>query len=222
MNKCMKCQVEIMDGSNVCPLCHCILHQDGETETTLNYPALGRRREKLKFIGRLCGFLCIVAFAVLVVLNLRLGASVRWDLIAGVAMIYGFLTLKLSVIARNGYRFVMLLQTLGGILLVVAIDVLLGFRGWSLDYVLPAGLMLMDAAVVVLMIVNNRNWQSYIPVELLQIVLSLIPVYLYHIHLNHQWYLALICFGAALFLFLGTVIIGGRRAVQELQRRFHV
>ena len=211
-----------MDGSNVCPLCHCILQQDGQTETALKYPALGRRRERLKFIGRLCGFLCIVAFVVLVGMNLWLGASVRWDLIAGAAMLYGFLTLKLSVSARNGYRFVMLLQTLGGILLVVAIDVLLGFSGWSLDYVLPAGLMLMDIAVVVLMIVNNRNWQSYIPVELLLVVLSLAPMYLHRIGLNHQWYLALICFGAALFLFLGTLIIGGRRAVSELQRRFHV
>ncbi|MFR5116620.1 MAG: DUF6320 domain-containing protein [Eubacterium sp.] len=49
---------------------------------------------------------------------------------------------------------------------------LTGFSGWSVNYVLPSAFILIDVTVIILMIVNSRNWQSYIPMQLLIIVLK--------------------------------------------------
>ena len=106
-------------------------------------------------------------------------AEVRWDIIVGAALLYGYMTLFISLLHKTGYRLRMLLQTLVGIGLIVVIDGVLGFQKWSLAYVLPGALVLLDIAVVILMLANGRNWQSYIPVEILILVLSLIPPALY-------------------------------------------
>lgn len=222
MNRCLKCNVEIGDDTGICPLCRCVLLRDKDLKTQIKYPAVGQKKERMKYAVRVYVFAAILGFVVLCIINYMSGAAVRWDLLTGGVLVYGYLTLQLSFLNQNGYRFTMFWQTLGAMALVIFIDGILGFQGWSLNYVLPAGLVLLDIAVGVLMAVNSRNWQSYIPVEIVMIVLSLIPLFLHHIHVTDQWYPAIGCFGISIFLFLGTVILGGKRAVTELKRRFHV
>lgn len=137
-------------------------------------------------------------------------------------MVYAYITLKFSIQKHNGYQFKILMQTLLGVAVVVLIDFLTGFSGWSVNYVLPAAFILIDATVIVLMIVNSRNWQSYIPMQLLIIVLSIIPFILRYFGISSDSIMCLIALCVAIFVFAGSVIIGGRRAMDELYRRFHV
>ena len=51
--------------------------------------------------------------------------------------------------------------TLIAILMVVAIDFVVGYRGWSVNYALPSAILLVDAGILILMCINRRNWQSY-------------------------------------------------------------
>ena len=114
------------------------------------------------------------------------------------------------------------MQTLLGVAVVVLIDFLTGFSGWSVNYVLPSAFILIDVTVIILMIVNSRNWQSYIPMQLLIIVLSIIPFILMHFGISSDSIICLIALCVAVFVFVGSVIVGGRRAMDELYRRFHV
>ena len=82
--------------------------------------------------------------------------------------------------------------------------------------------MLLDAGIVLLMIINSRNWQSYLMFQLFGIVCSLIPLLLIALHIVTHPGLSELAFGISVFLFLGTLIIGDRRARLELKRRFHV
>ena len=76
--------------------------------------------------------------------------------------------------------------------------------------------------IVILMIVNRRNWQSYLSFQIAMILFSLIPVILNMFGYMRVPVLAYLALAVAVFLFLGTVIIGGKRATTELKRRFHV
>ena len=80
---------------------------------------------------------------------------------------------------------------------------------------LPSGIILLDVAIVVLMIVNSRNWQSYILFQLVMIVLSLLPFLFYELGILTEPFVSLIALAASVFLFVGTLIIGGRRASAE-------
>ena len=54
------------------------------------------------------------------------------------------------------------------------------------------------------------------------IVLSLLPFLFYELGILTEPFVSLIALAASVFLFVGTLIIGGRRASAELKRRFHV
>lgn len=225
MNKCWNCGVELIDPSNICPLCKCITENDPEELRTLEptYPRHPEREmKKIQRALSIYTLAAIVAEVILVIVDLHVGDRVGFSIVTGSLFIYAYITLKFSVQKHIGYQFKILLQTLLGVAVIVLIDEITGFHGWSVNYVLPSAFILIDAAVIVLMIVNSRNWQSYIPMQLLLIVLCVIPFILRHIGISTDSLLCLIALCVAVFVFIGSIIIGGRRAVDELYRRFHV
>ncbi len=80
----------------------------------------------------------------------------------------------------------------------------------------------MDAAILAVMFLNRRNWQSYIMLELFMILLSLLPIILILTGIVTETFISALAFVVSVLLFLGTLIIGDRRAKSELKRRFHV
>ena len=58
MSWCHQCGVTVTDGSDVCPLCQCVLEPDNESE--YKYPDIGAKNQVLKLITRIYLFLSIV------------------------------------------------------------------------------------------------------------------------------------------------------------------
>ena len=222
MSKCLNCGVSFIDPTNVCPLCKCIVEREDTEETDPTYPHAEKRIKKMQRALNIYTFAAIVAEVILLGINYASGSSLWWSGMIGAFLVYGFITLKYSVQKHTSYQFKMLLQSLLAISVLVLIDFLLGFRGWSLNYVLPSAFILIDVTIIILMIVNNRNWQSYIPMQLLIIVLSVIPFILRYFGFSQDTVVSFISFGVAVFVFIGTLIVGGKRARDELYRRFHV
>ena len=95
---------------------------------------------------------------------------------------------------------------------------------WSLitGLALFYGIILIDAGIILLMIVNHRNWQSYLMWQITMILFSLIPVFFAVFGIITEPLLSGLAMAFSVALFLGTVIIGDRRARVELKRRFHI
>lgn len=219
---CKNCGIEILDPVVVCPLCHCILdiQDDGQAEKPA-YPYADRGRKRSLFVLRVYIFSAIVAEAVLFGINIGLHHSLWWTFVIGLGMIYGFITLYFSIQKKIGYQVKMVMQSLLAFLLLWFIDYILGFRGWSLRFAYPGLLVLMDVAVIVLMIVNNKNWQSYMVIEILMCLLSVLPFLFYHFSLIPGLMIPFGTLGFTLLVFAGTLLIGGKRARMEMYRRFH-
>lgn len=221
MNKCKKCGVTILDDSAVCPLCRHVLESDGQAGED-RYPDAVAVTRRFRFGENLILFLSIAAECILVAVNVMMPFETAWSLIVGLVLLYGNVVLRLSVAGKSGY----MAKTVGLVLLAVVvllgIDYLTGYKRWSLDYVFPAGILAMDLTLLVLILVNRRNWQSYMMPELLMVLLSVIPLILLKLSVIHFPYLAAAAFGGSVFLFLGTLILGDQRARTELKRRFHI
>jgi hypothetical protein len=222
MNKCINCGVEFVDPTSICPLCKCVTENDGDLMRKPTYPRTDKEMKKIQIALNIYTFVAIVAEVLFVLIDLKTGDNFWWSIMLGAFLVYGFITLKFSVQKHIGYQFKMLLQTLLGVSVLVLIDYLLGFHRWSLNYVLPSAFILIDVSVIVLMIVNNRNWQSYIPMQILIIVLSIIPFILRFFRISTDSILCLISLLVAILVFVGTMVVGGKRARAELYRRFHV
>ena len=221
MSRCKQCNVEILDHTQVCPLCKCVIEQDDTAENA--YPDIRFRVRKLNIVVHIFLFLAILIETLLVYLNYRFYHGIWWSVISGAGFAYLYFVARFVVLNDNaGYRSKFLTLTFFGILYVILIDFVIGYHGWSVNFVLPGGLLFVDAAIVVLMILNRRNWQSYIMLEISMIFLSAIPLLLILFDIVTETFISGFAFATSVLLFLGTLIIGDRRARSELRRRFHV
>ncbi len=220
MSKCKQCNVIIRDKTHVCPLCHYVLEREEEGQNT--YPNVRLMVKQLNVAGRIFLFCLLVVSAVLTIINYETYNGTWWCGIVIASLAYLYLILRFAIIEDAGYRIKLIVLTVCGILLVVLIDFITGYEGWSVNYVMPGGILLADAGIVVLMLVNMRNWQSYLLFQIVMILGSLIPILFWRLDIITKPLLSMIALGVSVFLFLGTFIIGDRRAKIELKRRFHV
>lgn len=222
MAKCKNCNIEILDETEVCPLCHSILEQNDALENM--YPNVRFMMRKLTIISRIYLFCAILLQAVLFGINWIHFDDVEiwWSAISGLSLLYVYVLIRYAILGTSGYKSKVLILSLIAVLSAVAIDLVTGFHGWSLDYVLPSGIVIMDGIILFCMAYNHRNWQSYIMWQILMVLCSLVPIGLYVAGLEKNEYLAFLPMAFSLSIFLGTMIIGDRRARLELKRRFHL
>ena len=220
MSRCKQCNVEILDETERCPLCHSVLEKTVEVENM--YPNVRTMTRRLALLSRIYLFVAILVEALLIYLNVLSDSEMFWSAIPGLAMLYGYLVLRYAILGKSGYKGKIIVLTLIAILMVVAIDFVVGYRGWSVNYALPSAILLVDAGTLVLMCINRRNWQSYMMWQIFMILCSVVPLVLYAVGIVTAPILALLAFAFSTALFLGTLIIGDRRARTELRRRFHV
>ena len=210
MSRCKQCNVEILDETERCPLCHSVLEKTVEVENM--YPNVRTMTRRLALLSRIYLFVAILVEALLIYLNVLSDSEMFWSAIPGLAMLYGYLVLRYAILGKSGYKGKIIVLTLIAILMVVAIDFVVGYRGWSVNYALPSAILLVDAGILILMCINRRNWQSYMMWQIFMILCSVVPLVLYAVGIVTAPLLALLAFAFSTALFLGTLIIGDRRA----------
>ncbi len=223
MNKCNKCNIEVMDDSIVCPLCNTVLDRDEENSKQINvYPDFIDEDRIFNLVMRIFVFCSILIGAVLVTINYLTFSKIWWSAICIGAMVYLCITLKYSVQRNSNYIMKLIIQTIGAILLTILIDNIIGYRGWSVNYVLPSAIILVDIGIAIMMILNSTSWQSYILFQIFMIFTGFVSFVMYELNVITYPIMTFIALGVSLLFFLGTIILGGKRATTELKRRFHV
>jgi hypothetical protein len=220
MSKCRQCNIEILDETERCPLCNSVLEQTDELENM--YPNIKVKTRRFVLFSRIYLFLAVVAEIVLINICMLTEVESIVFIITGMVMLYGYVILRYAIIGTSGYRAKTIVLTILAVLMLVMIDVLHGYNGWSVNYVFPAGIILVDAGILVVMAVNHKNWQSYMLQQILMILCSLVALILCKVGIITSPIMSIVAMNISLVIFLGTLIIGGRRARVELYRRFHI
>ena len=221
MSKCNNCKITILDDTSSCPLCHQVLEGDG-LEGYDMYPDVRGSQKKFRLFENIVLFISIVIAISVLTIDYLGGKIFGWSMVVILVLIYANTLIRLAITGKSGYVFKTISMVVIAVLVLLGIDYSTGYRGWALNYILPTGIILMDIAILVVMIINFRNWQSYMMTQILMILLSIIPLVLLAVGVIDNKYMAIAAMAASLFLFLGTLIIGDKRARTELQRRFNI
>lgn len=225
MGNCKACKITVLDEMEYCPLCGNVVDDKKDAQRLPDhfnvYPNVLKKQRKIAGVVNLITFLWIATSIICVFINYQLDWNYKWSFIVVASMLYPLWMLRMIVKGR-GYLHRIFFGVIGAILLVFFIDKMTGFHGWSVDYVLPGALILVDVVLIVLMFVNHRNWHSYMVFQLLTIVIGLIPVGLVEAGVVRHPLFSECAFIACVLVFLGTLILGGTQARLELQRRFHI
>lgn len=220
MKKCMKCNVTILDDAEHCPLCHHALSGDDKGVST--YPNAVASIKKARFLENLILLLSLIASISLLLINYFFKTQVWWSVIVILALFYGNLVLRYAILGRSGYRAKIFLMVIVAVIILCLIDYLTGYQGWALSYVYPSILIGVDVSLLIIMIVNRRNWQSYIMMQILVLLASFASFLFVGLGFSHSKLMALIASVFAFFALLGTMILGDKRARNEVKRRFHI
>ena len=220
MAKCNNCNIEILDASQYCPLCRTVLEIDDSLENM--YPNEQPLLRKYQLLSRIYLLSITIIEMVLILLNFALGTEIWWCAITALGLLYSYLVLRYAIIGKSGHRSKAFVLILLGVLSAIAVDFVLGYRGWAVDYMLPAGILIMDVVLVVFILVNRRCWHSYIIWLFTMQICSIIPIVLFINHLEKYCFLAFMPAIVTATILLGIFIIGGRRSVDEVRRRFHI
>lgn len=219
----MNCGVNILDQTDVCPLCHCVVEADEGEVAGESYPDIRMQGKKLELLGRICLFVSIAIGVLAVTLNISYWADIWWSVIVVGGLAYLQLIMFFMIENQHaGYRSKIILGVACGEAYVILIDYVFGFTRWSLNYAIPGAILAIDIMIIVAMFVNLRNWQSYLLFQILMILCSGVCMVLCFAGVITEPMMSYIVFGSSCMMFLATFIIGGNRASNELKRRFHV
>ena len=185
------------------------------------YPEVSYDVDKWKKMTNLFYAVLIAVAACLGVVNYLTYTGSMWSVIAIACMAYVGMTVRYSIMRHANLGSKMLIQILGAGALVVVIDVMTGYNGWSVDYAIPSMILFADIAIVFLIIVNRLNWQSYFMYQIAVTVFSFVPFILWAAGFIDRPLMAIITVIISVLVLTVTVLLGDRRVKNELIRRFH-
>ncbi len=219
MSRCSHCGVEILDDTEHCPLCHSVLENTGKGKMT--YPNVFHKIKKINFLFRLFLFLAILFGVAAVSVNVTFHPEIWWSMIFIAAEVYGIIMLYLFT-KDTGYRIRIIVGIFGFLLFDILADRITGYAGWSVNYMFPTAILLANLAVLLLVLINRRNWQSYLLFQLGVVLFGLVGIVFVFLGWITLPILSEIACSVSILVFLGMVILGGRTARSEFQRRFHI
>ena len=227
MRRCPRCKINLIDDAIVCPLCHGVVESDEdrnmeEASVSVTYPDVSSSIKILRLVIRIFIFAAIVTELTVLIVNYFTFTGVYWSLIVGAGLLYGCVTLLYSVKKRRSMQRIVQAQLYFSLILVVVIDYLLGFKGWSLSYAFPIALAGVDIAMVVLMIVKIDGWQRFIMTEIVVFIISVVLVILNFCGLIHGLIFTFIATVFTGVVLLGTIMFGQKMISNEIKRRFMI
>lgn len=227
MKYCEKCKIVILDDSEYCPLCHNVLsdkvNEGGDflQEKIDEFPDIMSKKRRGALAKSILWFITIAFLLAAFLINNLQHINALYLYIVTAGLLYA--SLAMEIILRDvNYLKKVFLFTFNAVILVLIIDFYTGFHRWSVNFVLPGALCAIDIGLIILMIINSRNWQGYMMSQLLVIILGIIPLILIKAGIVTFPLVSEIAFIASLLVFIGTLLIGGRTAREELKRRFHI
>ncbi|MBQ3557994.1 MAG: zinc ribbon domain-containing protein [Agathobacter sp.] len=222
MSRCKMCKVDILDKTDKCPLCNNVLEWDGNEKENL-YPDARVARRKYQFLENIFLFTSIVLWAILFIIDYTTDPAFLWSFTAGLVIIFANVLLRLTILGKSSYMAKIVWTIIIGMAFLIEADLLTGNHGWGVNFAMPTAILLWDIALIILMLfINRRNWQSYLIDQLTALLACGVMLILMWLDIITFPYYA---FGVQVFtilMFVGTVIIGDRKAREELKRRFHV
>lgn len=222
MKTCNNCKVHINDDTNFCPLCHEQLDDLSDTKKKGIYPPFKINEHKYHLVSKLVIALSIIVSISAMITNYLTYNGIAWSIISIAAIIYTWILVIHSITNEANIAKKLLEYTIFTSVLVVLIDLMVGYSGWSVNYVIPEFLILSNIGILILMIVNRMSWHDYVLYQMILMFFSIILLVLYFLNVVGHPLFTLLAASFSLAIFLSTLLFGDKSVKSELKRRFYL
>ncbi len=225
MPVCNECHIEVRTKDERCPVCGNALegiNRPLSIRAKNNYPD---HRSQLATYGLLrrvlkvtTVFVCL--FSALV--NLLLTPMLWWSVLVLGAAMYGWLVVPAWMRRNANVVRVLAVQVVLTSIAVVLVDFVTGYRGWSMDYVVPSLLIAGIVCAALIIILDYRHWSYYVFYQVLICLFGISPLLFYFLNISHNLPLVLVSVGLGLAGLVATLGFADKSIKNEFIKRFHI
>lgn len=225
MRTCEKCNVRVVGERESCPLCQNDLSSAKENANSKSeevFPLVPTIYHQFSFIFKLLIFISVVAVLVSVSVNLILPDYGAWSLfvVGGVACLW--ISLALAIRKRKNIPKNMMYQVVIISVGCVLWDVFTGWRGWSVDYVIPILCIAVMISLAVLSIILNWKFENIIIYFCIEALFCIVPLIFYLTGILHVVIPSIICSLCSVVSIAAIIIFKGDSIWAELKRRLYI
>ncbi len=219
MQQCRKCKVNVEGHKQRCPLCQSQL--TGQYGEEL-FPEHAQPKYSSNFLIRIISFIAICAAVICISTDYMLSGGFSWSIISLGGIICAWLTATVGIT----YRKKILKNITWQLFLITALSVIwdryTGWRGWSVDFVLPCSCIVAMASVIVVSKVLKKKPGEYMLYLIIGGFYGFLPLICLIAGLVHIRYPSVICTGISIIFMAALFIFRGKTTKDEIERRFHI
>lgn len=221
MKTCKRCKVNVIENTDICPLCRTVLTITSDENSNRSYPEIEVSSHKYNIIKRLFLFVSILSAVASIITNYLTYNGVLWSAITISAIVYLWVIMSYSIKRNRNIASYILVQVICVSILSVVMDNSIGYNGWSVNNVIPEIMILANVAVLVLVFINRMYWHTYVINQIVIAICGLIPGALWLCGLITVPIPTVIATVTSLLVLVIMIIFGDKTIKSELKRRFH-
>jgi len=219
MSQCNQCNVTVRGDDKVCPLCQNQL--TGAVGEAL-YPAIPTVYGQYRLIFKILTTLTLSGGIICVGINLMLPQSGFWS----VFVVFGILCFWVSIIIvikrRGNLLKSITFQVVAFALMFVALDFLIGWTGWSLNFFIPISCTVAILSLAIIVKVKKLPAEEYGVYLIADILFCIVPIVFYFTGLISVVLPSLLCMAVSVVTCVSQIVFEGKNLWIEIVKRFHV
>lgn len=221
MQYCNYCKIHIRGNNEKCLLCGNILQDDNKKDNQEVYPDIPPAYEHHLAI-RIMVFISIITVVVNFAIYLIFPTNIKWP----VFVVFGLLSMWLSLIMVIKKRHNIPKNITWQVTIVSALSIFwdwrIGWRGWSLDYVIPIACISAMLVMYVTAKIMKLSIRDYILYSLLDGLFGIIPILFILLKWIDVVYPSIICVGISIIFLSAIFIFQGENIKMELHKKMHI
>ena len=146
----------------------------------------------------------------------------KWSLLVIAGVIYTWITVMNSIKKYVNIASRVMLQVILIDILCVALDWIIGYKGWSFTIAIPISIITANVTMLILLMCAFKIYARYIIYQLIIFVWSMIPAVLCLIGWVPTNILTIIATPIAVFSLLLTIVLFAKEVNEEMKKRFHL
>lgn len=185
------------------------------------YPQKISSKKTDLLINLLLIFSIIIAL-VLLLINKLTTPNIHWAGISNAGIIYIWIVVMYSVKRRNNIAGHVLIQIILASIITIYIDIVTGFKGWSIYLANPIILFVANIIMLILTAISYEKYIKYAIYQLVIVFLSLTPLWLIVGHIIELRMLNRIAIEVSILNLLVSLIVCSKDIKEAIVRNLHI
>lgn len=164
----------------------------------------------------------IVIAIVLITINKLTTPRIPWAALANCGIIYIWITVMYSIKKGTNIAGHVLIQIILISSVILYIDEKTGFKGWSINIAIPIVLIVANIIMLILTIVNHKEYIKYAIYQLIIVLISLMPIILIIKKMIQLELLSKISIVISILNLLLSLILCYKDVKEAIIRKFHM